>query len=177
MAEFAPAVSIVLAHEGGYANDPDDPGGATKYGISRRFMCAEFSGDYEDEDIEALSQAQATAIYKQCWWDRYGYGAITDQRVATKVFDMAVNLGPTQAHKLLQRGLRAIGYSLDDDGIFGVNTLAAVNASSPELLINKLVGQQSDFYRTLARQKSPAAKFLVGWLKRAAWPLSERTES
>lgn len=81
---FGSAVRFVLAREGGYSNDPDDPGGETKYGICKRF--------YPHLDIKNLTRAEAEAIYKTDYWDRVGCPALpwpTD----LIVFDTAVNHG------------------------------------------------------------------------------------
>ena len=93
--KFVQAVEAVLNHEGGYVNDPDDPGGETKWGISRR--------SYPSLDITNLTREDAIAIYYRDWWRRYKYDLIEDAAVAAKVLDLSVNMGPSQAHKILQR--------------------------------------------------------------------------
>ncbi|WP_371254051.1 glycosyl hydrolase 108 family protein [Orientia tsutsugamushi] len=96
---FEHAVSFVLAHEGCYSNDVDDDGGETKFGISKRI--------YPDLDINALTVEQAKAIYKRNFWEPQLYKNIKDVNLATKVFDLAVNMGSNLAHRLVQRALRA----------------------------------------------------------------------
>src|SRR5690606_2973445 len=66
---FLHAVEVVLEHEGGYVHDPHDPGGETKFGISKR--------QYPDLDIANLTREQAIEIYRRDWWDKYGYGRLT----------------------------------------------------------------------------------------------------
>src|SRR5690606_26803467 len=83
---FRRAVEVVLAHEGSYVNDPADPGGETKFGISKR--------QYPDLDIASLTREQAVEIYRRDWWDKYGYGRLASPAIATKVFDLSVNVGP-----------------------------------------------------------------------------------
>ena len=100
------AIPIILKHEGGYVCDPEDP----------------------DVDIENLKAAQAKGIYRREWWDRYGYGRIEDQAVAAKVLSLAANMGPLDAHRLLQQALCDAGAEVAVDGVIGPETLAAVNS-------------------------------------------------
>lgn len=162
MSSFELAIVTILKHEGCYVNDPNDPGGETKYGISKR--------SYPQLDIRNLTEEQAKEIYYRDWWDRYRYGGINDQALATKIFDMAVNLGARQAHKLLQRAANeVIGHqNIAEDGIIGPQTLAAVNSVDSKRLLSALRNHQSNYYRELARKNSSLAKFLRGWLNRAA---------
>src|SRR5207237_2697270 len=127
MATFGKAIGTVLEHEGGYTFDPNDPGGETKWGISRKA--------YPSLDIKNLTLEQAKAIYKRDYWI---YGRIQDQDVATKIFDMAVNLGPPAAHRLLQTALLALGETVAVDGVFGLRTLEASKRVITELLLQEL---------------------------------------
>lgn len=164
MSHFAHAISVVLRHEGGYVDDHADPGGATNYGLSSRFL----KSLGLDVDVRSLSQADAISIYKQHIWDKNNYDLISDREVATKIFDLAVNMGPRQAHTLLQRALRACGErDIIEDGILGPRTLTATNRASPQALLAALRSEAAGFYRLLAAQKPMLQKFLGGWLKRA----------
>lgn len=107
---FDRAVEWLIAVEGGYVNDPNDPGGETKYGISRR--------SYPHLDIKNLTKADAEKVYKTDFWDRVRADEMP-YNLALPVFDMAVNAGPTLAIKCLQRAL-----SVADDGKLGPITLA-----------------------------------------------------
>ena len=156
---FEHAVSFVLAHEGGYSNDIDDDGGETKFGISKRI--------YPDLDINALTIDQAKAIYKRDFWEPQLYKEIKDVNLATKVFDLAVNMGSNWAHRLVQRALRATGQDILEDGILGPMTLAAINKADLTDLLAALKSEAAGYYRTLAATKPKRAKFLKGWLKRA----------
>ena len=113
--DFSAAIKTVLKHEGGFVNDPDDPGGATNWGISLRFLKGQglevgdvdHDGDIDADDILKMSQSDAIAIYRQAFWVKNGYGSFPDHRVAAKTFDLCVNMGPRQAHKILQRAINA----------------------------------------------------------------------
>jgi lysozyme family protein len=104
---------MVLRHEGGYVNDPRDPGGETRFGISKRA--------YPDVDILRLTEDEAKAIYRRDYWDKLRPDELP-QQLAICVFDCAVNMGRDKAVRLLQR---ACGVA--QDGVMGGNTLAAAN--------------------------------------------------
>ncbi len=179
MSRFNLAIDTVLEHEGGYVNDPDDPGGATNFGISLRYLRKageldgeligdiDADGDVDIDDIRAMSREDAEHIYKVMWWDRHRYARIRDQALATKVFDLAVNMGARQAHRLLQRACRAAGRPLVEDGIIGRNTLAAVNGLDAEVLLAALRSEAAGFYRVLIARDPVRKKWETGWLRRA----------
>lgn len=156
---FLRAVEVVLKHEGGYVNDPRDPGGETKFGISKR--------SYPHLDIANLTREDAIAIYYRDWWQRYGYGRLQDDAVATKVFDLAVNMGPAAAHRLLQEALVFLGYDIAVDGIIGPQTIGAANKASPERVLQVLRWLAAHRYYRIAAQRTQSQAFLMGWLRRA----------
>src|SRR5215472_10215331 len=145
---FLRAVARVLDDEGGYVNNPGDPGGETRFGISKR--------EYPELDIGALTREQAIAIYFRDWWQRYRYGEMPGL-LAAKVFDLAVNIGPEHAARCLQRALRACRRRVAEDGALGRATLAAVSAASPAALMAPLRSEAAGYYRTLAAVERPAA--------------------
>jgi lysozyme family protein len=156
---FEKAITIVLKHEGGYVNDPNDLGGETKYGISKR--------SYPHLDIKNLTVEQAIEIYRRDWWDKYRYGDIKDQDVATKVFDLSVNMGPVTAHRLLQEALVFLGYPVEIDGIIGPQTIAAANKADPRRLLHVIRWLAAHHYYRIAAQSPQSRAFLIGWLNRA----------
>lgn len=163
MAEFGLAVDAVLAHEGGYANDPRDPGGETNWGISKR--------TYPDLDLKSLTREQAIAIYQRDWWDGHGYSSIHNQPVATKLFDMAVNMGPTQSVRLCQRALNYLlppPREIPVDGVLGPQTITAINTADPVLFLLALRAYHAYWYLILV--EGPDQRFEVfskTWLRRA----------
>lgn len=174
MAMFNEAIEVVLRHEGGFVDHPADPGGATNWGISLRFLVREGidldldgDGKLDAEDIRRMPRETAIEIYRERIWDRFGYDRIVDQALATKVFDLAVNMGATQAHKCLQRACRAAGTAIADDGILGPVTLAAANGLPAATVLAALRSEAAGFYRLLAATRPSAAVFLTGWLRRA----------
>ena len=156
---FLRAVAVVLDHEGGYVNDLRDPGGETKWGISKR--------SYPSLDIANLTREDAIVIYYRDWWQRYGYGRLQDEAVATKLLDMAVNMGPATAHRLLQEALVFLGYDIAVDGIIGPQTITAADEADPKRLLQVLRWLAAHYYYRIATQRPQSRAFLIGWLKRA----------
>lgn len=178
MSTFDPAIKVVLQHEGGYVNNPNDPGGATKFGISLRFLkgipeFGDFNGDgiVDIQDIKNMDRADAVTIYKACWWDKYKYYNIDDQTLATKVFDLSVNMGANRAHILLQQALNnAFHLNLDCDGVIGPATLSVINElddSTEQILLTEYCNQVWGFYQRLIANKPSLKVFEKGWKNRA----------
>lgn len=157
---FLRAVEVVLKHEGGYVNDPRDPGGETNYGISKR--------SYPQEGIKNLTKERAMEIYYRDWWQRYRYGEIVDLAVAMKVFDLSVNMGPSAAHRILQRAVNFVSdTNLKVDGILGPKTFAATNVADAAKLLQAIRYKAAEYYYLLAKGRSASRAFLFGWLNRA----------
>jgi len=162
-AAFERAVARVLVDEGGYADNPSDPGGATKFGISKR--------EYPQLDIAALTRADAVAIYYRDWWQRYRYSDLPGP-IGAKLFGLAVNIGPEHAVRCLQRALRACGRRLAEDGALGRATAIAAAGANQLALIAALRAEAAGYYRALAalergRRADGDREFLEGWLTRA----------
>lgn len=152
------AFSYVLENEGGYSDVEGDAGGKTRFGITESVARANgYVGDMRD-----LPMQLASDIYRKKYWD---FDWIEDQRLAIKVFDCAVNMGPKPAILLLQKCV----FSNPDhwDCIVGPKTRQAVNNVDPENLMDLYCVEMADRYRDLAVKPSNK-KFLKGWLNRAA---------
>ncbi len=157
-AAFDRAVSRLLRDEGGYVLNPADPGGATRFGISQR--------DYPHLDIRALTRDEAVAIYFRDWWSRFGYGDFAEP-IGAKLFNLAVNMGPGNAGRCLQRALRACGRQIADDGVIGAATRAAAAQANQSALIAAFRAEAAGYYRALAAANPVDDEFLRGWLNRA----------
>ena len=180
MAEFNPAFAKLIEMEGDFIDHPDDPGGATNLGISLRWLQStgdhdlgdiDGDGDIDYEDIRAMTIVDARKLYKEHWWDKYHYDALPDQAIANKIFDMAVNMGARQAHKLLQRAINSVmgKIALKDDGLLGPQSGQALQVAlqNPPALLSAMRAQQEGFYRLLAVQNPKLSTFLKGWINRA----------
>ncbi len=158
---FVQAVSRVLANEGGYAMLANDPGGATNFGISQR--------DYPTLDIRTLTRSDAIAIYFRDFWNTGRYRELPDP-IAVKLFDLSVNMGPAHATGCLQRGLRACGTSVTEDGALGNETVAAAKCADSHALLAAVRSEAAGYYRAMADARSAKdgeRNFLEGWLNRA----------
>jgi type VI secretion system secreted protein VgrG len=176
MAEFARALPVVAAHEGSaFVNDPADPGGPTKCGITlgwavEHHLDVDHDGDVDIADIRGLTWELAAPRYKAEIWDELGLDAVVCQDVATKLLDLAVNLGPTRAVRYFQRALNLCRYQLAEDGRLGPLTLGALNDAQPRELLLAVSGIQAAHYRAWVERKPEREKFRKGLLARAAWP-------
>lgn len=152
---FDQAFERLIGHEGGYVNDPRDPGGETKFGISKR--------SYPAEDIKGLTLERAKAIYRRDFWGVAGCDAVPDA-IKFDLFDMAVNSGPVTAIKTLQRSA-----GVTPDGLLGPITLQALNSTPAPRLVARFNGNRLDFMTDL--KTWPV--FGNGWAKRVASNLKE----
>ncbi|TCT08691.1 lysozyme family protein [Tepidamorphus gemmatus] len=146
----------LFRHEGGYADHPSDPGGATKYGISRTTLAAWRGGAVAKSDVRALTRAEAAAIYRARYWDAVKADDLP-AGIDYAVFDAAVNSGPVRAAKWLQAAVR-----VPQDGIVGPVTLAAAAAADPVRTIADICAIRLAFLRALSTW--PA--FGRGWSRR-----------
>lgn len=152
---FDEAFERLIGHEGGYVNHPSDPGGETKFGISRRA--------YPSEDIAGMTLDRAKLIYRRDYWGPAGCDAVPEA-VRFDLFDMAVNAGVKTAIKAMQR---AVGET--DDGIIGPRTLQAISSMPAPRLIARFNGERLE--RLAGDVNWPA--FGRGWARRIAANLKE----
>ena len=153
--DFDKAFERVIGHEGGYVNDTRDPGGETKYGISKR--------SYPFADIKNLTLDQAKDIYRRDYWNKLHLDELP-ACVRFDIFDAAVNSGISAEAKFLQR---AAGTTAD--GVIGKLTIAAANGIDPQLLDKRLSGYRLQFLADLPVFPT----FGRGWLRRVASNLIE----
>lgn len=147
---FDHAFEKVIGHEGGYIFDPRDPGGETKYGVSKRA--------YPNEDIKNLSLARAKQIYKRDYWDRCRCDDLPFE-VRFDVFDAAVNSGVSQASKWLQRAVGA-----KPDSVIGNLTIKAAQQIDGMTIAMRMNGERLKFMTDLPTWQH----FGKGWARRIA---------
>lgn len=160
---FKSVILHTLKWEGGYVNDPDDAGGETKYGITKR--------RYPHIDIRNLTKDQAVTLYHSDYWKSYN-DSIDSYKVAAKLFDLSVNMGHKYPNKMLQRAVNKLGGNLVVDGAIGPKSIAAINNCDGDELYNAFVEMAKGRYERLAR-KGNNKKFLKGWLNRLFDPITE----
>lgn len=160
----------VLRREGGYVNHPNDRGGPTNYGITRRALSTWRGHQVAADDVRNLSQQEAIAIYKTRYFTRPKLHKLPAD-LQPQLFDMAVNHGPGRAVKLLQRVINQAGFGpLEEDGRMGPATAGAARRALDGMhnyLHNALVDERLGFYRRIVARNPSQGVFLKGWTRRA----------
>ena len=171
MASFDAFFPTLLKHEGGFVNDPADPGGATNKGITMKTFqgCAKrFLGiDPTLANLKALTDEQAGKIYKPLYWDKVRGDDIALQELANIIFDFQVPAGDNAA-KLLQRVLNDMGAKppLMVDGDIGPGTMTTLKGMDQKTVYGRYKKGCIDYYRDLVVKRPALGKFLNGWLNR-----------
>lgn len=147
---FNDAIERILGHEGGYVNDPNDPGGETKWGISKR--------SYPNVDIRNLTRDGAKMLYERDFWTPVA-SKIADRALCFQVLDAAVNHGMGNAVRFLQRAL-----GVADDGHFGPASVAALGRQEPHDVHLLFMAERFEFWAKLTTFDS----FGRGWTRRGA---------
>lgn len=159
----------LLAKEGSYSNDPNDPGGETKWGITKiTAMAAGYLRPMED-----LTRDQAKQIYTKQYWVNPGFDKLdrTSSAIASELFDTSVNMGVQTAIRYLQRGLTALGANdLTVDGQLGPRTLTALEeyldrrgGQGETVMLRILNSLQGASYVTQSEQNPAVRGFVFGW--------------
>lgn len=182
MSTFENAIQTVMAHEGTdtnfWVNDEADLGGETVWGwsmltIKRLGLSPRDLGLNQDTFtngcLKNVSKAKCQELYKTYFWDKYGYGAINDQTVATKIFDFSVNAGPGNSAKVAQKAANACGLNVIVDGSLGQKSFAAINTIDPKTYLKALADEMTNYYLAIIKARPANAKFKTNWLKRAQW--------
>lgn len=166
---FLYAVSIVLKHEGGLTDDKRDPGGITNFGITIPWL--KEKGIKADRPyISDMTKEKAKSIYHDYMWIPCHYGKINAVKIATKIMDMAVNMGESSAHKLVQESLNALlREQLAVDGIIGLKTLDAINSAVESYFHQELRDRSKEYYLSIIKVHPNMAWAEKDWLERALW--------
>lgn len=177
----------IVAREGGFVDDPDDPGGATNHGVTlhtlrRLGLDIDSDGRIDHRDVRLLDRGQAVEIMIRHYFDAPGLDRLPVPLQAT-VFDMQVNAG-FQAIRLLQRLLQRMGHDLAVDGVLGPRTLAAVQramANEAGLFVDAYGIERRNYYYHLGDIRPASRKFARrrdggkgGWILRAEEFISPR---
>ena len=152
MADAKTAISITLQHEGGFVDNPNDPGGATNMGITQR--------DMPGQNIRELTVDQAVEYYSEHYWKPL-YSQINSQSIANKLFDLGVLFGIGTAVGVLQTAM-----NITHDGVFGPGTLDAVNQADVTKLLQDFKNAMTDRALNVVKMNPKEQIFLKGWLTR-----------
>ena len=176
----------IIVREGGYVNDPDDPGGATNHGVTihtmrRLGLDLDGDGDVDERDVRLLDQEAAIGIFIDHYYNRVRIDMLPEA-VQASVFDMYVNAG-ANAVKILQRLLREMGHKVAVDGVIGPQTAGAAKASyaaAPSRFADAYGIARRNYYYALADRRAASRKYARrrdggkgGWIRRAEEFISE----
>ena len=172
MADFNTAFELTMKAEGGYVNDPDDPGGETYKGIARASN-AHWPGWADIDQLKnqpnfpisltnnATLQDKVKALYQANYWDKVRGDEITDQDIAASIFDFAVNAGPRTSAKLAQITVQA-----KPDGIIGPKTLAKINEDNKRAFLAVFSLAKIGRYVDICEKRKAGRKYFFGWVRR-----------
>lgn len=170
----------IVAREGGFVNDPDDPGGATNFGVTIHTMRTlgldlDGDGDVDAGDVRRLTREQAVDIFIEHYFVRPRIGMLPEA-LQPSVFDMQVNAG-SNAVKILQQLLRDMGLDIAVDGVIGPQTARAAHAAlaaAPDHLVDAYGIARRNYYYAIGDRRPASRKFArrrdggkAGWITRA----------
>ncbi len=163
-------ISIILKNEGGFVNHPDDPGGATNYGITQKTLSEYYGRDATIDEVKDLDESVAREIYEK----DYYFAPKLDQlpeSIQAFIFDCAVNHGPRRAIKFVQKVCNKSGFKpvLAEDGAMGPNTKARAHHADHEMghdFYAELIEERRKFYLGIIDAKPSQKVFLNGWMNR-----------
>lgn len=185
MASFEKAFEITLGHEGGYSNDPQDPGGETIYGVARKKnplwtgwpLVDKFKSDAKNFPKNALADSSVMShvkqFYKTSYWDINKLDDINMQEIGNEVFDTGINLGTGRAASFLLLSLSVLNREgkdyadVPEDGKIDPSDVALVNAHKrPQNILKCLNGLQFQHYMSITKNNPTFEKYFNGWLNR-----------
>ena len=153
---FALSLEYVLKNEGGYVNDPRDPGGETMMGVTKAAWSTWLKRHIDDGEMAKLTVADITPFFKALYWDK-SYCNQLPTGIDYMAFDASVNMGVGQSIRLLQKSLGCV-----PDGVIGSNTMKAINDADVSDMIDRYTALKEQFYRSLALFNT----YGKGWLSR-----------
>jgi len=163
---FQVCLKLLLKHEGGFVNNPKDPGGMTNLGVTKTVWAEWVGHPVSEKEMRNLTPEIVAPMYKRKYWDKVS-GDLLPSGVDHAVFDFAVNSGPGQAAKILQRVL-----GVKDDGFIGPQTLTKVVSMDSSKLIADYNAARLAFLQALPTW----ADFGNGWGTRVATVKTEATK-
>lgn len=173
MASFDLAVAYVLNNEGGL-NENKATGEISKFGISLKWLQAAVDPSATADTIRGLTASAATDLYKAHWWERYNLRLISSNRLATKLFDSMVNMGPQTAVMLYQAVLNEVEAfeRVRVDGWIGSEVAAVTNEelsalNGEDALMLSFCAECATHYEKVAAEHPAHKPDLPGWLRRA----------
>ncbi|GAA4152133.1 hypothetical protein GCM10022217_06670 [Chryseobacterium ginsenosidimutans] len=171
--KFKKVAPIILKHEGGFVDHPDDKGGATNKGITfatwKKYAKEDVNVEPTLDNLKTITDEQATTIYRKRYWEPKGFCKVEDERVGLMVYDWTITSGGAgkQVQKLLKDEFEQ---DIKDDGTIGSKTIEAINnAHDQDKLLTRLAEIRKQYYTDLTftkGKKNSQDVFLKGWLNR-----------
>ena len=161
MAKYEKLIPTVLKFEGGFANHPSDPGGATNSGVTLSTFRSVYGKDKTVQELKNMTMEQWEYIFKTRFWDRWKADDIDNQAIANLLVDW-----------LWASGVYGIKYpqevlGVKTDGIVGLKTLAAINYyPNKKELFEKLWNRRKKHFEDIVKNRPKSKVFLKGWLRR-----------
>tara|TARA_R100000541_G_scaffold29948_2_gene39054 strand:+ start:97 stop:606 length:510 start_codon:yes stop_codon:yes gene_type:complete len=163
---FSKCLDMLLAHEGGFVNHPEDPGGITNLGVTKKVYDEWIGRESTEQEMRDLTPEDVAPIYKKNYWDRVK-GDSLPSGLDWACLDWAVNSGSGRPAKAVQRAVGAT-----QDGAIGPQTLGLIMEKDPEEIINYVYGVRQDFYKGLKTFET----FGRGWTRRNKETLHQALE-
>ncbi len=162
-------INDLIKREGGYVNNPNDHGGATKFGITLNTLKDWRKSVTTIADVAELWVDEAREIYKELYYLKPKLDTLPEL-VQDQILDIAIHSGPVQAVKLLQSAISNSGWPLAEDGVIGPRTLRGAENMCFELgerMNHNIAVLREQFLRNLVENDPSQQEFLVGWVNRA----------
>jgi len=154
MSDFKECLELVLKSEGSWVNNPNDPGGETNLGVTKR-VWEEYVG-HPVESLKNLTKEDVAPLYEQKYW-RPTYCEVLPRGLSLLIFSMGINAGPGRGVKLLQSCIGCVA-----DGVIGPRTMELIKSANVADLIQKYSNARRDYYKSL----KTFSIFGKGWLSR-----------
>lgn len=172
MADFNKAFERTMKAEGGYVNDPDDPGGETYMGIARSRnskwagwalvdLLKQKGGFPNSLDSDDELQQKVKDLYEFNYWDKVKGDEIVDQDIAESIFDFAVNAGVRTSSRLAQ-----LASGATPDGVIGEKSVAAINNKEPAMFLATFALAKIERYIEICKKRPTNRKYFFGWVRR-----------
>lgn len=173
MADFSTAFQLVIANEGGYGNDPDDPGGETYKGVARKIfskwsgwitvdILKQQSGFPSNLDQDSDLQEAVSDFYRVNFWDKINGDQISNQDVANSIFDFGVNAGISTSASLAQMVVGATA-----DGVIGPDSISGINNFNSDHFLAAFTVAKIARYVNIVKKRPTSRKYFYGWICRA----------
>lgn len=161
MSNFNKAMKLLLTHEGGYVDNPEDKGGPTNRGVTQKDLSEHLGRPVSKEDVELMGINTVLDIYRKNYWDALKLDQVDSEKLSSVIFDLAVLKGIRTVVKELQDIL-----AVKPDGLIGPDTLKAINFSNEINTSIKLILVSQNYFVNICTFNRNQIIFLNGWVNR-----------